>query len=106
LRGEQIKLQLTLAHALMHTKGYASLETRASFKQARFYIEQAEALDEPSEDPLLLFSVLFGFWVANCVAFDGDAVRELAEQFMQLAEKQRTTVPLMLGHRLKGVSLL
>jgi predicted ATPase len=106
LRREQIKLQLTLAHALMHTKGYASLETRAAFKQARFYIEQAEALDEPSEDPLLLFSVLFGFWVANCVAFDGDVVRELAAQFMELAEKQRTTVPLMVGHRLKGVSLL
>ena len=28
-------------------------------------IERAEALGEPPEDPLLLFSVLYGFWVAN-----------------------------------------
>ena len=28
-------------------------------------IEQAERLGEPPEDPLLLFSVLYGFWYAN-----------------------------------------
>ena len=106
LRREQIKLQLALAHALMHTKGYAASETRASFKQARLYIEEAEALDEPPEDSLLLFSVLFGFWITNYVAFDGDVMCDLAAQFMELAEKQRTTVPLMVGHRLKGASLL
>ena len=43
LRREQIKLQIALAHALMHTKGYAAPETKASFKQARLYIEEAEA---------------------------------------------------------------
>ena len=48
LRREQIKLQLALAHALMHTKGYAAPETRASFKQARLYIEEAEALGRAS----------------------------------------------------------
>ena len=39
------------------------------------------------------------------VAFNGDAVRELAAQFLALAEKQRATVPLMIGHRLMGFSL-
>ena len=58
----------------MHTKGYAAPETKASVEQARLYIEQAEALGEPPEDPLLLFSVLYGFWVANLVAFNGDDV--------------------------------
>ena len=33
-------------------------------------------------------------------------VRELAAQFLALAEKQGTTVPLMIGHRLMGISLL
>ena len=65
LRREQIRLQIALAHALMHTKGYAAPETKAAFEQARLYIEQAEALGEPPDDPLLLFSVLFGFWVAK-----------------------------------------
>ena len=46
-------------------------------KQARLLIEEAEALGEPPEDPLLLFSVLYGFWVASYVAFNGDAMRTL-----------------------------
>jgi hypothetical protein len=40
------------------------------------------------QDPLLQFSVLYGFWGANLVAFNGDALRELASQFLTLAEKQ------------------
>ena len=69
-------------------------------------IEQAEALGEPLEDPLLLFSVLYGFCLANILAFNGDVACELAAQFLALAEKQRATIPLMVGHRLVGTSLL
>jgi predicted ATPase len=69
-------------------------------------IEQAEALGEPLDDPLPLFSVLYGVWVANFVAFNGTVMRELAAQFLALAEKQKATAPLMIGHRLMGVSLL
>ena len=36
------------------------------------------------------------------MAFDGDVVRELAAQFLALAEKQGTTVPILVGHRLMG----
>ena len=89
----------------MHVKGYAAPETKAAAERARLLIEQAEALGEPPEDPLLLFSVLYGFWVANFVAFNGDVMRELAAQFLALAEKQGATVPLMIGHRLMGTSL-
>jgi len=105
-RREQIKLQVALANASMHTKGYAATETKASLEQARLYIERAEALGEPPEDPLLLFSVLYGFWAANFVAFNGDAMRNLAVQFLELVEKQSATGPLMIGHRLMGNSLL
>ena len=106
LRREQIKLQVALITPLIHVKGYAAPETKAAVERARLLIEQAEALGEPPEDPLLLFSVLYGFWVANCVAFNGDVVRELAAQFLALAEKQGATVPLMIGHRIMGTSLL
>jgi class 3 adenylate cyclase/predicted ATPase len=105
LRREQIKLQVALATALMYVKGYAAPELKAAVEQARLFIERAEALGEPLEDPLLLFSVLYGFWAANFVAFNGDVMRELAAQFLALAEKQGAAVPLMLGHRLMGVSL-
>src|SRR6202007_2072971 len=69
LRREQIRLQVALITPLMHVKGYAAAETRAAAEQARSLIEQAEALGEPSKDPLLLFSVLWAFWSANHVAF-------------------------------------
>jgi predicted ATPase len=74
--------------------------------QTSLLIEQAEALGEPPDDPLLLFSVLYTFWVASYVAFNGDAMRELAAQFLALAEKKGATVPLMVGHRVMGISLL
>jgi predicted ATPase len=106
LRREQIKLQVALITPLLNVKGAAAPETKAAAERARLLIEQAEALGEPPEDPLLLFSVLYGFWVANIVAFNGDVTCELAAQVLALAEKQRATVPLMIGHRLMGMSLL
>jgi predicted ATPase len=102
LRREQIKLQVALITPLMHVKGYAAPETKAAAERARVLIEQAEALGEPPGDPLLLFSVLYSFWTTSFVAFKGDALRELASQFLVLAEKQRATVPLMIGHRMMG----
>src|SRR5262249_19863543 len=102
LRREQIKLQVALITPLMHVKGYAAPETKAAAERARVLIEQAEVLGEPSDDPLLLFSVLFSFWTTSFVAFKGDALRELASQFLALAEKQTATVPLMIGHRMMG----
>ena len=69
-------------------------------------IEQSEALGEAPEDPLLLFSVLYGFWTTKYVGFNGDAVRELATQFLALAQKEKAAVQLMIGHRLMGTSLL
>ena len=43
LRREQVKLQVALANALMHIKGYGAPETKASLDQARSLIERAEA---------------------------------------------------------------
>jgi class 3 adenylate cyclase/predicted ATPase/DNA polymerase III delta prime subunit len=106
LRREEIKLQVALITPLMHVKGYGAPETKAAAQRARLLIEQAEALGEPPEDPLLLFSVLYGFWTANYVAFNGDAMLALAAQFLALAEQQGATVPLLVGHRLMGNSLL
>jgi class 3 adenylate cyclase/predicted ATPase len=105
VRREQIKLQVALVNALTHVKGYAAPEPKAAVERARQFIEQAEALGEPPEDPLLLFSVLYSAWAASFVAFNGDVARDLASQFLALAEKQEQTVPLMIGNRLMGNSL-
>lgn len=106
LRRAQIKLQVALITPLIHVNGYAAAETKAAADQASLLIDQAEALGEPPEDPLLLFQVLYAFWVANYVAFNGDAMRDLAAQFLALAEKRRATVPLMMAHRHMGLSLM
>ncbi|HZZ23318.1 MAG TPA: adenylate/guanylate cyclase domain-containing protein [Roseiarcus sp.] len=106
LRRDEITFQVAQINTLFNFKGYAAAETKAAVERARLLIEQAEALGEPPEDPLLLFSVLYGFWVANYVAFNGDVMRELAAQFLSLAETQSATVPRMIGHRILGVALM
>jgi class 3 adenylate cyclase/predicted ATPase len=105
-RREQIRLQVALITPLIHVKGYAAPETRAAAEQAYTLIQQAEMLGEHPEDPLLLFSVLYSFWVHNYAAFNGKAMRELARQFLALADKSPSTAPLMIGSRLTGVSLM
>jgi predicted ATPase len=106
LRSQQIKLQNALITPLIHVKGYAAPETKVAIEQARLFIQRAEALEETPEDPLILFSVLYAFFAANIVGFKGDVVRQLAAQFLALAEKQGTTTPLLMAHRVMGISLL
>jgi hypothetical protein len=48
---------------LIHVKGYAAPETRVAAERAHLYWARPCAT-------LLLFSVLYGFWVANYVAFN------------------------------------
>ena len=106
LRREQIKLQVAIINPIGHVKGYSAPETKGAVEQARVLIKQAEELREHLEDPLLLYSVLYGLWVANYAAFNGDVMRELAEKFLSIAKEKGATFPLMMGHRLMGTTLL
>jgi predicted ATPase len=106
LRREQIKLRVALITPLVHVKGYSAPETKAAIDQARLLLEQAEALGEAPEDPLLLFSVLYGFFVANVAAFNGDACRDVAAHTLELAEKQSASFPRLLGHNNLGGALM
>jgi hypothetical protein len=65
-----------------HVKGWASPETKA----AALLIEQAQTLGEAPDD--------------------GDMARQLAEQFLSLAEKQDAVAPRMIAHRMMGNSSL
>jgi class 3 adenylate cyclase/predicted ATPase len=106
LRREEIKLQVALINSLIHIRGFAAPETKAAVERARQLIEQAEAHGEPPEDPLVLFWVLFAAGTPSFVAFNGDAMREVAAQLLALAEKQRSTTSLMLAHRSAGLHSL
>ena len=106
LRREEIKLQVALIYPLQHVKGLGTPDTKAVVERARLLIEQAEALGEPPEDPLLLFSVLDALWQTGSDAFNGDVARERAAEILALAEKQGGKVPLMRGHLVMGVTLV
>jgi class 3 adenylate cyclase/predicted ATPase len=106
LRREQITLQVALITPLVHVKGYAAPETRAATERARLLLDQAEALGEPLEDPLLRFTVLYGYWVGNYIAFNGNVMCELAAQFLALAQKHGTAAPLLIAQRIMGISLM
>jgi predicted ATPase len=105
LRREEIRLQAALISPLLHVKGYAAPETKAAAEQARRLVKQAELLGDPPQDPLLMFSVLWGVWLTNLVAFKGEVLHELSAQFFMLAEKEGSTLPLMVGHRMMGTTL-
>jgi len=105
LRREQIKLQVALITPTHPCQRVGAPETKAAVEQARLLLEQAEALEEIPEDPLLLFSVLYGAWAANAMVFNADVCVDLAAQFLLLAKKQRVSGPLMLGHSYLGTSL-
>jgi hypothetical protein len=57
-----------------------------------------KAIGEPPEDPLLLFLLLTGYVVANGVAGNVKACRDVATSILSLAEKQQASAPLVLGH--------
>ena len=106
LRREQIKLQVALITPLVHVKGYSAPQTKAAVEQARVLLEQADALGEAPEDPLQLFAVLYGFFVAHVMAFNGDVPRDIAAHTLELAEKQSASFPRVLGHNNLGGSLM
>ena len=108
LRREEIKLQVALASALFHVKGYTSPETIAAFERADALIERADALGEhpEGEDALLRFSVMYGQWTGNFSAGNFARAAEHAKQCLALAEKQTQSAPLLVAHRLMGGTLL
>ena len=103
LRREQCELQVALIMPLGVLKGFASPEARVALEKARASIEQTEKLGENAPR---LFQVLAGVWIASYNAFEGDAVRGLAAQFLSLAEKQGATLSLVVGHQFMGMSLV
>jgi class 3 adenylate cyclase/tetratricopeptide (TPR) repeat protein len=105
LRRQAIKLQVALITPLLSVKGFGAPDTKVAAERARLLIEQAEALGEPPEDPLLLCAVLYGLCTSNYMAFNGDELRNLAGQLLELAQKQGATAALLTAHRMMGLAL-
>jgi class 3 adenylate cyclase/predicted ATPase len=100
-RGQQeLDLQVTLAGALMGTKGYAHSDVAESFGRAASLISQTE-----SAATILHFSVLYGVFSANFVGGEPRAALERAKEFLSIAQSQTESGPLLLGHRMVSTAL-
>jgi predicted ATPase len=105
-RDPAIKLQVALLAPLIGIGGFAAAESKAAIERAKTLIQEAEALGEPPDDPLLLLSFLYGFWTANLFRFDSKPLFEISRRIMSLAEQQATSFALLTGHRTVGTALM
>jgi len=106
LRREEIKLQVALLYPLQHVKGQGAPDVKVAAERAILLIEQAEALGEAPEDPLLLFMALSTLSGTYLTAFDGAQACESAARLLALAEKQKDTLPVVFAHCRFGVALV
>ena len=88
---------MLLVTPTISVKGYGSLETGQVIARAR-------AIAEKVGEARQLFPVMYGEWAFNLVSGRIQASRQLAEQYVRVAQQQADTVPLLVGHRMLGTS--
>jgi predicted ATPase/class 3 adenylate cyclase len=95
---QELRLQLALSQPLMAAKGYSAPETIQT-------VNRACVLAERLGDTEYIFPLLFGQWVNHHVRSDRQAARNIAAQFLSLAQ-QADTGHIVLGHRLMGYNFI
>jgi predicted ATPase/DNA-binding response OmpR family regulator/class 3 adenylate cyclase len=98
---QELDLQVTLASALMESKGHVHPDVSEVLRRARRLIIETEATDT-----ILHFSVLYGLWVAQYLGGEPIAALEQAKEFLSLGECQTQSGLLLVGHRLLGTALI
>jgi len=95
---QELDLQTRLGPALMAVRGNAAPEVGLAYARAR------ELCQQVGETPQL-FPVLFGLWRFYFVGAKLQAAREVGEQLLGLAQRQRDAALLLEAHRALGESL-
>ena len=105
LRSQQIKLQVGLANALYHMKGFSAAVTKAAFDKARAMIERAEALANTSKIRLCFTR---SFTASSSRNSSPSRARRRAHLQANSSNSpgQKATPLIMIGHRLLGTTLL
>jgi predicted ATPase len=98
---KELELQIALGNALMATQGYAAAEVERVFNRARELCWHANAGETPHR-----FPVLYGLWVLHHVRAEHQKACELGQEWLRLAQHQPDPAPLLMAHRVLGVSLL
>lgn len=95
---QELALQMTLARALMASKGYAASEVEQTFNRAHELCQQVE--DAPQ-----LFRVLRGLYVFYLVRAKHQTAHELGEQLLSLAQGQQEALYPLEAHGALGQTL-
>lgn len=95
----EIELQLALGIPLIAVRGYTAEETREAFARARTLCLQLNRAGE-------YFQALYGLWGHSWMSGKNDQALSMANEFLSRAETAADIVPLMVGHRVMGSTLL
>jgi DNA-binding winged helix-turn-helix (wHTH) protein/predicted ATPase len=96
---QELYLQLALGLPLIATKGYAATDVGSAYAKAR---ELCQQLGEKRE----IFEVLWGLWAFHLLRADLEIAREMAEEFLRLAERQPNAGLVTRGHIAMEVTLM
>jgi predicted ATPase len=94
---QELALQTTLGAVLIGAKGYAAPETGETYARARKLCQQVGEMGK-------LFLVLHGLWAFYIVRSELKTAHELAEQMLDLAERQQDRACLLEAHWALGGS--
>ncbi|HKW52158.1 MAG TPA: AAA family ATPase, partial [Stellaceae bacterium] len=95
----ELAIRIAMLTPIIALKGYASPDTAQAVAAARALADRVGEAEQ-------LFPVMYGEWTSNIVRGKVPVARSLAEQYLRLAKRQSDTTPLIVGHRILGVSLL
>ena len=82
---KQLQLQSVRITVLMHLRGYANPDTKEALQIAQRTINNINTLGARPEDPLLLTSLLYGFWTASYVGFCAPDMHRYANELVNLS---------------------
>jgi hypothetical protein len=97
----ELDLQVTLASALMESKGHVHSDVSAVLGRARSLVGETDAAGT-----ILQFSVLYGIWVAQYLGGNPATAIEQGNEFLSLAQSQTQSGLLLVGHRLVDSALV
>ncbi len=95
----ELACRITMGGALIAARGYGAPDTGEAYIRARELCDQLGATKR-------LFPVLYGQWVHHAVRAEHRKAQRVADQFLELAERQQDTAPLLVAHRCMGLSHL
>lgn len=95
---QELGLQITIGEPLMAVKGYAAQEVEKTYNRVLMLCQQVGESPE-------LFPVLWGLWAFHHIRGELETAREVAEQFLRLAESVQDSILIVEAHYMLGETL-